>query len=308
MKLVFFGSDDFAAINLNRLLNSQHRVVGCVTQPDKPQGRGMAVVASPIKDIALAHHLPCVQPATLKDAAVIDQLKSFGADVFVVVAYGKLLSATILSIPKVFCINVHGSLLPKYRGAAPINWAILNGDATTGVTIMKMDVAMDAGDIISKDVIAISPDTTAIELRATLAHRGAELLAQTLDAIEHGKYKLTPQDHRQATVAPKLTKDMGRIIWSQSAQTITRQIRGLQTWPGTFTIFQNKMIKVLKASAAPISSPKTPGEVIAVDKAGIHVACGEGTLIVQEVHPEAGKPMPAAAFAAGYRIVAGIKL
>ena len=313
MNIVFFGSGDFAAAHLNRLLASGHRVVGCVTKVDKPQGRGLRMVLSPVKEIALANGIAHLQPETLKDPPVVERLKAFGADVFVVVAYGKILPAQVLSIPKIFCVNVHGSLLPKYRGAAPINWAIINGEQKTGVTVMKMTVPMDAGDVIAQEMMDIGPQMTSVELRAAMARRGAELLDKTLDTIEQGKHKLTPQDHAQVTFAPKLTKEMGKITWSRTAVDIDHQIRGLQPWPGAYAFHQGKMIKILKAT---ISGPPTktfggdsfegqPGQVLAVDKAGIAVACGQGALVLQEVLPEAGKPMSAVAFAAGHRIAAG---
>ena len=306
MNIVFFGSGDFAAAHLNRLLVSGHRVVGCVTKADKPQGRGLRMVLSPVKETALAKGIAHLQPETLKDPPVVERLKAFGADVFVVVAYGKILPAQVLSIPKIFCVNVHGSLLPKYRGAAPINWAIINGEQKTGVTVMKMTVPMDAGDVIAQEMMDIGPQMTSVELRAAMARRGAELLDKTLDTIEQGKHKLTPQDHAQVTFAPKLTKEMGKITWSRTAVDIDHQIRGLQPWPGAYAFHHGKMVKILKAVPGASSAQKPqPGQVLAVDKAGIVVACGQGALVLQEVLPEAGKPMSAVAFAAGHRIAAG---
>ncbi len=306
MNIVFFGSGDFAATHLNRLLASGHRVVGCVTKVDKPQGRGMRMVLSPVKEIALANGIAQFQPETLKDPSVVERLKAFGADVFVVVAYGKILTPQVLSIPKIFCVNVHGSLLPKYRGAAPINWAIVNGERKTGVTVMKMTVPMDAGDVIAQEVMDIGPEMTSVELRADMARRGAELLVKTLDAIAQGKHQLTPQDHAQATFAPKLTKEMGKIAWSKAAGDIDYQIRGLQPWPGAYAFFHGKMVKILKAvKGDTLRCPLLPGQVMAVDKTGIAVACGSGELILKEVLPDAGKPMSAVAFAAGHKIVAG---
>jgi len=309
MNIVFFGSGDFAAVHLNRLLTSGHRVVGCVTKADKPQGRGMRMVLSPVKEIALANGIACVQPETLKDPSVVERLKAFGADVFVVVAYGQILIPQILSTPRIFCVNVHGSLLPKYRGAAPIHWAIINGERKTGVTVMKMTVPMDAGDVIAQEMMDIGPEMTSVELRAAMAPRGAELLVKTLDAIGQGKHQLTPQDQAQATFAPKLTKEMGKIIWSKAAGDIDHQVRGLQPWPGAYMFYQGKMVKILKAvPSTSLAQKARPGQVLAVDKTGVTVACGSGVLILQEVLPEAGKPMPAAAFAAGHKIVAGVVL
>ncbi|MDO8675087.1 MAG: methionyl-tRNA formyltransferase [Candidatus Omnitrophota bacterium] len=306
MNIVFFGSGDFAATHLNRLLASGHRVAGCVTKVDKPQGRGLRMVLSPVKEIALANGIAHLAPETFKDPSVIERLKAFTADLFVVVAYGKILTPQILSIPKIFCVNVHGSLLPKYRGAAPINWAIVNGEQKTGVTVMKMTVPMDAGDVIAQEMMDIGPQMTSVELRAAMARRGAELLVKTLDAIAQGKHQLTPQDHAQATFAPKLTKEMGKITWSRTAADIDHQIRGLQPWPGAYAFHHGKTVKILKAVPGASSAQKAqPGQVLSVDKTGITVACGQGALVLKEVLPEAGKPMPAAAFAAGHRIAAG---
>jgi methionyl-tRNA formyltransferase len=210
MKIVFFGSDHFAAVNLEALLSSPHQVVGCVTQPDKPQGRGMKMAVSPIKQISMEANIPIIQPLTLKDESAVAVLKVFDADMFVVVAYGRLLTQEILDIPKKFCVNVHGSLLPKYRGAAPVNWAILNGDKTTGVTIQKMVLTLDAGDILAQEQIHIPVKENAAQLRERMAHIGAKLLLRALDDIDQGKYALSPQDESKVTYAPKLNKEMGQ--------------------------------------------------------------------------------------------------
>ncbi len=303
MRIVFFGSDDFAAVNLRNLLESGHEVAACVTKPDTRQGRGMKLVVSHIKELAQEHGIACLTPVTLNSPEMVEALKAFQADIFVVVAYGKLLSQAVLDIPKIFCVNVHGSLLPKYRGAAPINWAVLNGDKETGVTIQKMVLALDAGDIIAQTRVPIPDEMDAAQLREAMAMEGARLLVKTVGDIGRGNFTLTPQADQNSTYASKLTKEMGRIDWSKKAQSIVNQIRGLKPWPGTFTSYKGKMLKILKAQAVKALLPGKPGEIVLLDQKGITVLCGEGAIMIIEVHPEASKPMPAASFAAGHRVI-----
>ncbi len=302
MKIVFFGSDDFAAVSLKFLIDVRHQIAACVTQPDSRHGRGMKVVVSPIKEIAQMHGILCLQPPTLKDPEVVAQLRDLSADVFVVVAYGKLLSQEVLDIPRFFCVNVHGSLLPKYRGAAPINWAILNGDQETGVTVQKMALALDAGDIIAQAKMPITDETNAQGLREAMAEEGAKLLGRTLVNIAAGNFTLTPQDDEKSSYACKLTKEMGRIDWSKHASSIFNQVRGLQPWPGSYTMYENKSLKVLKAKVLTDILAIKPGQVIRIDKNGITVACGQGALLITQVHPEASKPMPAVSFVTGHHL------
>lgn len=300
MKIIFFGSDDFATTHLEALLQTSHQVVAVVTQPDSRQGRGMPMTISPIKAIATRYKITCLTPSNLKSAEIVSQLKSFQADLFVVVAYGKLLTQEILDIPKIFCINVHGSLLPKYRGAAPINWAILNGDRQTGVTIQKMVLSLDAGDIITQAKMDIPADMDAKQLRLEMAGRGATLLVTTVDALQSGQFTLTPQAEDQISYAAKLSKEMGRIDWSKNAQSIYNQIRGLTPWPGTYTNFKDKILKILRARIVDEKYEGAPGSVVHIDKNGFIVNCGQGALFITQVHLEASKPMPAASFVDGY--------
>lgn len=303
MKIIFFGSDDFAATHLQLLLKSKHKVVMCVTKPDTRQGRGMQLTMSPIKVLAGEHGIDCIQPISLKDASVASALREPQADLFVVVAYGKILTQEILDIPKVFCLNVHGSLLPNYRGAAPINWAIINGDAETGVSVQKMVLELDEGDLVSQATIGILPDMTADRLRLAMAELGAELLLNTINLIEQGKYSLTPQDPARVSYAAKMTKEMGRINWQEPAAVIYNKIRGLKPWPGTFTVFGTKTLKVL--DAAVVAGNSSPGTVLSIGKEGLTIACGQDALLLKEVQPEAGKVMAGASFAAGYRVTVG---
>jgi len=306
MRIIFFGSDDFAAHHLEHLLGSRHKVLACVTGPDKPQGRGMKISASPIKQIALERQIPCLQPLSLKDKSIVDHLKSYEADILVVVAYGRLLTQEILDIPRMLCMNVHDSLLPKYRGAAPVNRAILNGDKETGVTIQKMALALDAGDIIAQEKMDIDDDENAAQLRMRMASVGAELLVKVLDKSPDGQFPLSPQDETQVTWAPKLTKEMGKIDWHAQAQSILDQVRGLQPWPGAYTSYKGKMLKVIQAQISMEDKANyTPGQVIKVDRNGFHVACPDKGLLIKEVQPEAGKLMPAGSFVAGYKISPG---
>lgn len=306
MKIIFFGSDDFAAVHLEHLLSSGHKVLGCVTGPDKPQGRGMKLSASPVKQVALQRQIPCLQPLSLKGSAIIDTLKSYGADIFVVVAYGRLLTQEILDIPKMLCMNVHGSLLPKYRGAAPVNWAILNGEKETGVTIQKMALELDAGDIIVREVMSINDDENAAQLRQRMAQAGARLLVKVLDKQPSGQFSLTPQDKTQVTWAPKLTKEMGLINWQAPARSIFDQVRGLQTWPGAYTFYNGKMLKITQTEISTENAGKfNPGQVINVSRNGFQVACSDKMLLIKEVQPQAGKVMPAGSFASGYKITQG---
>jgi methionyl-tRNA formyltransferase len=306
VKIIFFGSDDFAAVHLEQLLAHGHELLACVTGPDKPQGRGMKLAVSPIKQIAIERHIPCLQPASLKEKNIVDVLKTFQADIFVVVAYGHLLTQEILDIPKMLCMNVHGSLLPKYRGAAPVNWAILNGDRETGVTIQKMALALDAGDIIAQEKMSIGDEENALQLRKRMADTGAKLLVKILDQYPLGEFSLSPQDASRMTYASKLTKEMGKIDWNKSAQSILNQVRGLQPWPGACTFYNGKMLKIIQAQiTAEERGRHLPGQVIKVGKNGFEIACADQGLLIKEVQPEAGKVMPASSFVAGYKIAPG---
>ncbi len=309
MKIIFFGSDDFALVNLEKLLASDHEVVACVTRPDKPKGRGLKVAASPIADCALGRKLPLFQPEKITDASFIASLKEFQPDLFVVVAYGNILPPEILAIPYVCAMNVHASLLPQYRGAAPINWAIVNGDQETGVSIIKMNSQMDAGDIFSQAKQRIAPGDNAATLREKLAQLGAQLLVKTINSLEKNEYTLTAQDRRKVTLAPKLTKELGKIDWTKPASVIHDQVRGLVPWPGAFTTCQGKQIKVLESAVIAAPGKKAnPGEIVELRSAGLLVATGEGNILLTRLHPESGKEMSSADFISGYKIKAGQSL
>ncbi len=305
MKIVFFGSDDFAAENLQKLIDDGFTIVACVTQPDRPSGRGLKVIFSPIKIIAEGNRIPLFQPDNLRDEKFISQLKSFQADLFVVIAYGKILPSIVLEIPKLFCINVHGSLLPRYRGAAPINWAIINGDKETGFSIIKMNSKMDAGEIVAQEKMKILDDDNSQVLRERMARQSASCLANTITQIAAGKVTLTPQDVSKVTIAPKLNKELGRIDWKKSSREIHNLVRGLLPWPAAYTTFNGKSIKILKTAIATEANSTEPGTIIQIKKNGILVSCGNDALLLQQVQPESSKPMEAVGFAAGHKVQAG---
>lgn len=290
---------------MRRLLENGHQVVGLVTQPDKPKGRGMHVVYAPTKELALRAGIEVFQPATLKDPAVVDRLRAFKAELFVVIAYGKFLPADVLELPSYSCINVHASLLPQYRGAAPINWAVINGEAETGVTMIRINTSMDSGDILARVSCAISPDITSAELRPKLAEMGADILLETIPKISAGTLRPEKQDESRASRAPKMHKDLGHIRWQEGSRRIHDLVRGTQPWPGAFTYWRGKRLKVLEASAAGNIIRGKPGEIVEVGKDGFLVQAGDGVVLVRRVHPESSRPMDARAFLAGHGLSAG---
>lgn len=299
MKIVFFGSDEFAATNLERLIQDHHEIVGVVTPPDRARDR-LKVTFLPVKMVALEREIPVFQPDDLNEQPFQAQLKNLEADIFVVVAYGKFLPNKILILPKLFCINVHASLLPQYRGAAPVNYALMNGDQRTGVTVIKINEQMDAGDIIAQRDCGINDAVDAQTLCEQLAELGAECLGETIALLESGHYALTPQDEQAATFAPKLTKDMGRIDWQASVDQIHNLVRGLVPWPGAYTFFKDKSLKILETAI--ISHDychEKPGTVIQLVPEGIVVACQQGKILLKQVHLESCKPMDGRSFSVG---------
>lgn len=308
MKIVFFGSDNFAAVHLRSLIDSPHKIVACVTQPDRPKGRGMKVVLSEIKQCARTRNIPLLQPTSLKEDDIAEELKSFKSDVFVVIAYGQFLPAEILGIPPLGAINVHASLLPKYRGAAPINWAIINGEKETGISIIKINEAMDAGDILAGTKMAISDDDTSMTLRAKMTEKGPALLQRALDDLSERRCTPAAQDHARATFAPKLTKELGVIQWTKKADEIDHLVRGLLPWPSAHTLYNGKFLKILEAQVARQDlSQHKPGVVAEVSKEGIVVATGKNGLLIKKVHLQDSKPMDVSAFLRGHEVEVGFK-
>jgi methionyl-tRNA formyltransferase len=305
MRILFFGCDDFAAVSLRRLLDDGHEVVGLVTQPDKPKGRGLHIIFSPTKEIALAKGLEVFQPSTLRDQAARDKLASFAADLFVVIAYGLFLPENVLTLPQLFCVNLHASLLPEYRGAAPINWAIINGETETGVTLMKMNAAMDAGDILAQVRCDIPGNMTSAALRVRLASLGADLLSGMVPKIASGDYQLVPQEVSQVTKAPKMHKDLGHIQWSEKAQRVHDLVRGTQPWPGAFTFLRGKLLKILDTAVFDAPAKGKPGEIIELHKDGFFVQAADRAILIRKVHPANSHPMDARAFLAGHKLTVG---
>lgn len=304
-RIVFMGTPEFAVSTLAILYKTGYDIVGVVTQPDRPKGRGQKLAASPVKEFALAHGLPVYQPERIKTPEFIEQLRGLSPDVIIVVAYGQILSEEILMLPPGGCINVHASLLPKYRGAAPIHWAIINGEKATGITTMHMDRGMDTGDMILKAEIPITAEDTTGSMHDKLAQLGAEMLWQTLQQVAAGTAPREAQDDTQATYAPLLKRDHERLDWERSAPQLDCQIRGLNPWPGAFTTHRNRQLKIWRAVPLAEQAGQSPGTIIAVDRDGIVIAAVEGSLRLTEVQPQNNKKMLAADYARGYHIESG---
>ncbi len=336
MKIVFMGTPDFAVGALDALLKAGHEVTAVVTKPDKESGRDRKVQASPVKKYAQEHGLMIFQPTKIKAQESVIRLRQYEADIFVVAAYGQILSKEILEMPKYGCINIHASLLPKYRGAAPIQWAILNGDEVTGVTIMQMDEGLDTGDILAAKEVLIEQTDTGESLFDKLSAAGAELLVETLPLIEAGKISPVEQDEGKATHVKMLTKEMGKIDWNRDAAALGRLVRGMNSWPSAYCGFRGKTLKIWKAEvseepqkveknpveealhsvgrslleiivkeAASAEKPHKPGEVLSVAKDSITVQTGNGSLILKEVQLEGKRRMPVYDFLLGYPVKEG---
>ena len=307
MNIVFFGTSEFALGVLHRLIESKHKVLAVVTQPDAPKGRSLKISPPPTKVLAQTKNISVYQPLDASSKDSVAYLKKLNADIFVVVAFGQILKKEVLEIPKIYSLNIHGSLLPKYRGAAPTNWAIINQDKTSGVTIIKMNEKMDEGDIILKKEIAVDNEDTNITLSEKLSDLGADALMEAIELIESGKIKFIKQDDSTATYAPKLKKKDGRINWDEPALVIHNKVRGLLPWPGAYTYFKGKIFKILKTevSAEAPESAKN-GEVIEIIKdKGIRVKTGKGSLLIQYVQIEGKKAIDSGAFLRGHKITPG---
>lgn len=300
MKILFMGTPDFAVPCLDILVSNGFDVCGAVTQPDKPKGRGHKLTPPPVKEYAISKNIPVYQPQTLKDGEfekVLDELKP---QLIAVVAYGKILPEYILDFPEYGCVNVHGSVLPKYRGAAPIQWAIINGDKTTGVTTQYMKMGVDTGDIIFTDETEILPDETYGELYTRLSQSGAELLLKTVNAIKDGTAPRTEQDESEATHAPMLTKETGRIDWTKSADEVLSLIRGTNPWPMSYAMYGDEMMKVFGVKkGSGFDAP--PGKIRIVNKK-LEISCGKDSVIVDEIQFKGGKRMTVASYLNGHDI------
>jgi methionyl-tRNA formyltransferase len=304
-RILFMGTPRFALPSLQIIIERAETVIGVVTQPDRPSGRGQKVVMPPVKELAKRHNLPFYQPLKIREQHFIQQVQALSPDLIVVVAFGQILPRALLDIPPHGCINVHASLLPAYRGAAPINWALINGETVTGVTIIILDEGMDTGDILLQQPVAILPDDTSATLHDRLAENGAVLLGEALDELRSNGWKRIPQDHTQATYAPLMKKEDGRIDWSQSAREIHNQVRGMNPWPGCFTFFRGKLLKIYHTGVLEKNEGAAPGKITSVGDDGIEIATGNGALLIQELQIEGKKKMPAAEFIKGHGIRAG---
>jgi methionyl-tRNA formyltransferase len=305
LRIIFMGTPRFALPSLQILIDRSEHIAAVVTQPDRPAGRGQHIVSPPVKELSLKHHLPVLQPVKVRDAQFIAHIKELSPDLIVVVAFGQILPRALLDIPACGCVNVHASLLPFYRGAAPINWALINGETETGVTIMLLDEGMDTGDMLLQEKLPIMPTDTVATLHDKLAQNGARLLGKALDKLGSSGWTRVPQDHAKATYAPLLKKDDGMIHWQKSAREIHSQIRGMNPWPGCFTYFNGKLLKVFTAEICDQEAKVMPGSIVEISETNIAVAAGTGTLVLKEIQLEGKKRMPVEEFIKGKTIKAG---
>ena len=303
MRIVFMGTPDFASASLKKLIDERFDVVGVFTQPDKPKGRGMELCASPVKELALENGLPVFQPVKMRDGTALAQIKALEPDILVVVAYGRILPDDILAVPKYGAINVHGSLLPKYRGAAPIQWAVLNGDKITGVTTMYLASEMDTGDIIYTAETEIGEYETSGELFDRLKDMGAELLVKTLRDIDAGTAPRAPQDHSKASYVTMLDKSICPIDWNKTPREVLKHIYGLQPWPVATMELEGKTVRVFASKYTDGKTEKVPGAVVSTDKGGLEIACADGeTLLITELQAPGKKRMGAEDYLRGHQI------
>jgi len=302
MNIVFMGTPEFALPTLEKIHNSSHSILSVITQPDRPKGRGQKQVDSPIKKFALENNLPLLQPATVNTKEFIAALLENRPDYIIVVAFGQILSETLLKVPKQFCINLHSSLLPKYRGAAPINRAILNGETHSGVTTMIMDKGMDTGDILLVDETPIEQNDDAQSLHGKLSEQGGKLVLETLSRLQKNDLLPTPQNSDLASYAPKLKKEESLIDWKIDAENIFNKIRGLSPWPGTHTLYNGKRLAILKGEIVLGESSDHPGHVERITDTGIEVGTGKNRLKITELKLEGKKAMPVKSFLSGYKI------
>lgn len=305
MRVIFMGTPDFSVGTLEEIIKAGHEVVLVVSQPDKAVGRSKALKYTPVKECAIAHGIEVYQPERVRDSACIEYLKLFHADIMIVVAFGQIIPKAVLDMPKYGCVNVHASLLPKYRGAAPIQWAVINGDPYTGVSTQRMDEGVDTGDIILEEKVEIRPDETGGSLFDRLAEVGAELCVKTIEAIENGTAVYTPQDNSKATHTAKIHKELGSIDWTKSAKEIECLIRGLNPWPSAYTRLDGKTLKIWRANVLPDEKKAAPGCIIKAEKGSFLVQTGDGVLELLEVQLEGKKRMTTDAFLNGYTVEEG---
>ncbi|HBE9724701.1 methionyl-tRNA formyltransferase [Clostridioides difficile] len=308
MKIVFMGTPDIAVPCLQKIIDEKYEILGVVTQPDKPKGRGKKLGMSPVKELAIENNIPVYQPVKARDKEFIDKIKSLNPDVIVVVAFGQILPKGILEIPKLGCINVHVSLLPKYRGAAPINWVIINGEEKTGVTTMYMDEGLDTGDMILKTEVNLDENITAGELHDKMMNMGAETLKETLRLIEEGNAPREVQNHEEFSYAPIMNKSLGNIDFSKSAREIHNLVRGVNPWPSAYTTYNDVIMKVWKTKVLDEKSTKDAGTIIDVSKDGIKVSTIDNVLLIEEIQMPNKKRMLVGEYIKGNTIETGLVL
>ncbi|MBE5944483.1 MAG: methionyl-tRNA formyltransferase [Lachnospiraceae bacterium] len=306
MKVIYMGTPDFAVYGLKAIVEAGHEVVAVITQPDKAKGRSKALVPTPVKKQAIEYNIPVYQPEKIKEESVVKMIEDYAPEVIVVAAYGQILPESILNIPPYGCINIHASLLPKYRGAAPIEWSIIDGEEKTGVTTMYMEKGLDTGDMIEKVEIAITSGDTGATLHDKLAVAGGQLIVTTLDSLKNNTATRTKQDDSLSCYASMLNKDMGNIDFTKDAASIERLMRGLNPWPCAYTRLEGKTIKLFKADV--VEKQGNPGEIIEVTKKTFTVACGKDALCIKELQPEGKKPMDTVAFLNGNKLQVGMRM
>lgn len=303
LRIIFMGTPAFAVPTLQMLIDRGEEVVAVVTQPDRPKGRGQQTQAPPVKELARKYDIPVIQPLKVRSPEVIEEIRSYAPDLIVVIAFGQILPKALLEIPRHGCINVHASLLPRYRGAAPLNWCIINGEQETGITTMLMDVGLDTGDMLLKQAIPIHPDEDASSLHDRLSALGAETMAQTLDLLAKGELVPEKQDDSLTCYAPLLKKELGEINWDNEPVVISNLVRGVTPWPGAYTWLDGRMLKVYRVRVA--AGDGVPGTVLSAGKNGLEIACKGGSVIIDELQLEGKKRLAAADFLAGYKIPPG---
>lgn len=305
MKMIFMGTPDFSVPALKALAEQGHQVIAVVTQPDKPKGRGKAVQMTPVKEAALELNIPVYQPVKVREEGFLQQIEAMKPEVIVVAAFGQILPQRLLDIPKYGCINIHASLLPKYRGAAPIQWVIIDGEKETGITTMQMNAGLDTGDMLEKAVVPIDPEETGGSLHDKLSAAGGKLILSTLDKLEKGQLVPVPQTEENTCYAKMLDKALGKIDWNQDAQRIERLIRGLNPWPSAYTGLEGKTLKLWQAKVVEEDYPGQPGQVVKAGKNELLIKTGKGTLSVLSLQLEGKKRMDTGAFLRGYPVSEG---
>lgn len=303
LRIVFMGTPHFACPTLQMLIDRGENIVAAVTQPDRPKGRGQQMQHPPVKELALKHGIPVIQPHKVRVPEAIEEISALNPDLIIVVAFGQILPKALLDIPRLGCINVHASLLPRYRGAAPINWCIINGETETGITTMMMDVGLDTGDMLLKRSTEISSEDDATSLHDRLSVLGAETMSETLDLLREGRLSPEKQDDTLSCYAPMLKKELGQINWNATTARIMNLVRGVTPWPGAYTTYDGKTVKIHKVGSGAASG--SPGEILQTGKSGIEAATADGSIIIEELQLEGKKRLKAAEFLAGCRLEAG---